>query len=141
MIDSIIGFIGDVIFWGIAAVIFLSGALVVALSYLLGRKALDRLLRLVTRTHTIYFSAGENIAACNAGELRAWLEGIFRANGVPLRGLDILPCAGIPCGGRASVLIRARVRVNHIFKAKNALARVKEGMLGIEGIQDFYVEV
>jgi len=135
MIDSIVGLIGDVIFWSIAAVIFLSGALVVVLSYLLGRKALDRLLRLVTRTYTVYFSASETIAACGAGELHTWLEAIFRANGVPLRGLDIMYA-----GGRASVLIRARVRVNTIFKARSALARVREGMLGIEGIQDFYVD-
>ena len=135
MIDSAVGFIGDVIFWGIVAGIFLSGALAVIVSWLLGRRLLGRLLRLVTRTHTVYFTAGPNLAACNAGELHAWLETVFRANGVPLRGLKVLPG-----GDRACVLIRARVRINTIFKAQSALARIRAGMLGIEGIQDFYVD-
>ena len=136
MIDSIVNLISSVIFWGIVSVIFLSGALVVVVSYMLGRRALDWLLRLVTRTYTVYFSAGGSLAACGAGALRDWLEAVFRANGVPLRGLDLLPRAG---GG--SVLIKARVRAGGIFRARHTLGRIREGMLGIEGIQDFYVEV
>ena len=129
-------FLSRLTFWGNCAAVFLSGSLAVVLSYLLGRRLLNRLLRLITRTRTVYIAAGETIATYGAGDLRAWIETIFHANGVPLRGLDILPA-----GGGASVLIRARVRVDNPFRAQNTLARIQQGMLGIAGMQDFYVEV
>jgi len=116
----------------VPAAIFLSGALVVTLSYVLGRRLLRRLLRLVTRTQTLYFVVHSD----NTGDVGAWLDAVIRANGAFLRGLEV-----VPAWGEGPAFVKARVRINKRFKAKATLARLRQGAMGIAGMQDIYVEV
>jgi len=98
----------------------------------LGRKLLRRLLRLFTRTHTLYFVVHSDIA----GGIDARLGAVVGANGAYLRDMEL-----VPAWGAGPALIKARVRVNNRFQAKAALARLKQAAMGVAGMQDFYVEV
>ena len=102
------------------------------LSYLFGRRLLRWLLRLLTRTHTLCLAVHSDIA----GDIAARLGPVFRANGVLLRGLE-----AIPAWGTGPALVKARVKINSRFKYKAALARLRQGAMGVAGVQDFYEEV
>jgi len=135
ILDSAFNFVFDVISIVIALIpvaIFLSGALAVTLSYLFGRKLLRRLLRLATRTHTFYLVVHSDFAD-DAG---AWLDAAMRANGALVRSLET-----VPPWGKGPAIIKARVRINRRFRTKAVIARLGQGMAGIAGVQDFYVEV
>lgn len=119
----------DYMAWVIPLGIFFSGAALVTVSYLLGRRALERLLRLVTRTFVFYL-------AVQSGEgLHGQLDQLCRANNALLLSLETVPCAA-----PALALLKVRVKIFNVFRAKGIVARLRDGTRGFEGVQDFYEE-